>query len=255
VIGRTKIQPGRSPSGPDRILPTVTKTQARSITIVSVNVGRPTLLVKWPNDDLMSSIDKRPVEASSLWLSRTNLEGDEQADQRPTPDGQVHGGPEKAVYAYPADHFADWSVELGQSVGPGLFGENLTTLGITETDAFIGDIWEWGEALLQVRQPRLPCYKLGYRIGRQVWRKRFRESGRTGWYLSVIREGRVPTRGVIKVVERHSAGVTVAEVVAAVDRAASADDRILALDVLPAGLRRLLAQPERDHTGGVPESD
>jgi MOSC domain-containing protein YiiM len=139
----------------------VTHLAQASITIVSVNVGRPTLLVKWPNHDVMSSIDKRPVQASSLWLSRTNLEGDEQADQRQTKDGQVHGGPEKAVYAYPADHFAAWSEELGRPVGPGLFGENLTTLGITETDACIGDVWEWGDALLQVRQPRLPCYKLG----------------------------------------------------------------------------------------------
>ena len=226
-----------------------------SITIVSVNVGRPTLLVKWPNHEVMSPIDKCPVEVPSLWLSRTNLEGDEQADQRPTQDGRVHGGPEKAVYAYPADHFAAWSEELGRPVGPGLFGENLTTLGITETAACIGDVWEWGDALLQVRQPRLPCYKLGYRIGKQVWRKRFRESGRTGWYLSVIREGQVPTQGTIKVVDRHAARVTVAEVVAAVDRPAVADQRIRALSVLPPGLRRLLAQPERDHAGGIPESD
>jgi MOSC domain-containing protein YiiM len=93
------------------------------------------------------------------------------------------------------------------------------------------------------------------RIGKQVWRKRFRESGRTGWYLSVIREGPVPTQGTIKVVDRHAPRVTVAEVVAAVDRPAVADQRILDLSVLPAGLRRLLAQPERDHAGGIPESN
>lgn len=237
------------------MLPTVVEMRTTSITIVSVNVGRPALLVKWPSHDVMSSIDKRPVEVSSLWLRRTNLEGDEQADQRPTPDGQVHGGLEKAVYCYPGDHFAAWSQELGQPVGPGLFGENLTTLGITETDACIGDVWVWGDALLLIRQPRLPCYKLGYRIGKQVWRKRFRESGRTGWYLSVLREGHVPTRGSINIVERHPSGVTIAEVVAAVDRAAVADDRILANDILPAGLRRVLAQPARDHAGGIPESD
>lgn len=226
-----------------------------AITIVSVNVGRPTLLARWPNHDVMSSIDKHPVEKDSIWLGRTNLEGDEQADQRPTRYGQIHGGPEKAVYAYPADHFPAWSEELGRPVGAGLFGENLTTMGIIEAETYIGDLWEWGGALLQVRQPRLPCYKLGYRIGGQAWRKRFRESGRTGWYLSVIREGQVPTQGNIKVVERHPAAVTVADVVAAIDRAAVADDRIRTLDILPAGLRRLLGKSERDHAGGIPESE
>lgn len=226
-----------------------------TIAIVSVNVGRPGVLVKWPNHDVMSAIDKRPVEAAALWLSTTNLEGDEPADQRPTAFGQIHGGREKAVYAYAAEHFEVWSQEIGHKVLPGLFGENLTIRGITENQACLGDVWAWGEALLQITQPRLPCYKLGYRIGKQVWRRRFRESGRTGWYLSVIREGTVPTAGTIEIVQRHPARVTVAEVVAAVDLAAVADRRLLALDVLPAGLRSELSRADRDHAGGIPEDD
>jgi MOSC domain-containing protein YiiM len=226
-----------------------------AIEIVSVNVGRPSLLVSWPNYDVMSSIDKRPVEARSLWLSSTNLEGDEPADQRPTMYGQVHGGREKAVYAYPAEHFPLWAAEMDREVYPGLFGENLTIFGISENEACIGDTWAWGEALIQVLQPRLPCYKLGFRVGKHIWRRRFRESGRTGWYLSVLREGTVPTAGTIEVVGRHPARVTVAEVVAAVDRSQVAEARVRDLDLLPEGLRSLLSRADRDHGGGIPEED
>lgn len=225
------------------------------IRVISVNVGRPAVLARWPNHDVMSSIDKRPVSTESVWLATVNLEGDEQADRRVTRSGQVHGGVDKAVYAYSADHFPAWSKELEREVPPGLFGENLTVAGITEKDAHIGDVWAWGDAVLRITQPRLPCYKLGYRIGKQRWRRTFRESRRTGWYMSVLREGRVPTSGTIAVVEEHPARVTVAEVVVAVDQREVADARILGLDVLPPGLRALLSRPERDHAGGIPEED
>jgi MOSC domain-containing protein YiiM len=227
-----------------------------AIEIVSVNVGRPAVLAKWPDSDVVSSIDKRPVEVEALRLTSTNLEGDEQADTRPTRHGgQVHGGVRQAVYAYPSEHFPLWAEELKREVGPGLFGENLTTRGVTEAQACIGDVWLWGDALLQISRPRGPCYKLGYRLGSQAARRRVRETGRVGWYFRVLREGVVPTSGTIEVVERHSAQVTVAEVTGALQRRGRAPDRILSLDLLGPDLLWQLSRQQRNLVGAIPEED
>lgn len=156
---------------------------------------------------------------------------------------------------YPAEHFPFWTAELTRDVGPGLFGENLTIQGLTEAEVCIGDVWLWGEALLQISQPRGPCYKLGYRLGSQAARRRFRESGRDGWYLRVLREGKVPTRGSIEIVERHPSHVAVADVHQAFQPRAVAPSRILSLDPLGAEPRWLLSRSEREHTGGIPERD
>jgi MOSC domain-containing protein YiiM len=145
---------------------------------------------------------KRPVAAEYLELTRLNLEGDAQADL------QVHGGPDKAVYAYPSEHLPVWSAELGQELGPGAFGENLTTAGGTEDDVCIGDRWIWGDAVLEVCQPRTPCFKLAIYRGRGDMVRRFRESGRSGWYLRVLEPGRVPVAGPITV-EPDPLGATV----------------------------------------------
>ena len=151
---------------------------------------------------ITSGIAKRPVSAEYLWLSSLNLEGDAQADL------EVHGGPDKAVYAYPSEHLPKWAAELGQDLGPAPFGENLSTAGGTEDDVCIGDRWYWGDAVLEVCQPRSPCFKLTMHRGRGDIGRLLRASNRTGWYLRVLQEGRVPVAGPIRV-EPHPMGATV----------------------------------------------
>ena len=172
------------------------------IELVSVNVSRPRYLGQHRGRPIRSGIAKVPVTAESLWLDRLNLEGDGQADL------EIHGGPDKAVYAYPSEHLPVWSAELGEELGPAAFGENLTTAGATEDDVCIGDRWLWGDAVLEVCQPRSPCFKLAMHRGRGDIGRRFRESGRTGWYFRVLEPGRVPVAGPIEV-ERHPMGATV----------------------------------------------
>ena len=174
-----------------------------TVRIVSVSVGRPRHLGFHRGRPVDSGIVKQPVAEGTLHLGRTNLEGDGQADL------SCHGGPDKALYAYPSEHLAPWSEELGQDLGPAAFGENITTSGVTEDDVGIGDRWAWGEALVEVCQPRWPCFKLAMLRGRGDVGRRMKETGRTGWYLRVLREGAVPVTGSIEVVFRHPAGVTV----------------------------------------------
>jgi MOSC domain-containing protein YiiM len=181
-------------------------TELPEVGLVSVNVGKPALLGMHRGRPVTSGIVKRPVEAETILLDTVNLEGDGQADR------EVHGGEDKAVYAYPSEHIATWREELGQDLGPAAFGENLTTAGWLESDVCIGDLWAWGDAVLEVCQPRWPCYKLGMYRGDQKLLARFRASGRTGWYLRVLQGGRVPVAGPILVAVRHPAGITVLDV-------------------------------------------
>jgi MOSC domain-containing protein YiiM len=172
---------------------------------VSVNVLQPEYLGHFRGQPITSGIAKRPVTAEHLWLDRLNLEGDAQADL------EVHGGPDKAVYAYPSEHLPKWAAELGQELGPAPFGENLSTAGGTEDDVCIGDRWYWGDAVLEVCQPRSPCFKLTMHRGRGDIGRLLRSSNRTGWYLRVLEPGRVPVAGPIRV-EPHPMGATVSVV-------------------------------------------
>jgi MOSC domain-containing protein YiiM len=172
------------------------------IDLVSVNVARPQYLGQHRGRPVSSGIAKRPVTVDFLWLDHLNLEGDGQADLK------VHGGPDKAVYAYPSEHWPAWSAELGEEMGPAAFGENLSTAGGTEDDVCIGDRWYWGDAVLEVCQPRSPCFKLALHRGRGDIGRRFKASGRTGWYLRVLQPGQVPVGGPITV-EPHPIGATV----------------------------------------------
>ncbi len=169
---------------------------------MSVNVLMPEYLGHFRGQPITSGIAKRPVTAEHLWLDRLNLEGDAQADL------EVHGGPDKAVYAYPSEHLPKWAAELGQELGPAPFGENLSTAGGTEDDVCIGDRWYWGDAVLEVCQPRSPCFKLTMHRGRGDIGRLLRTSNRTGWYLRVLEPGRVPVAGPIRV-EPHPMGATV----------------------------------------------
>jgi MOSC domain-containing protein YiiM len=134
---------------------------------------------------VMTGIFKEPV-AGRVRLTTLNLEGDRQADLR------VHGGVHKAVYAYPFEHYDHWRRELGRDdLGYGQFGENLTVQGLLEDDVHVGDVFRVGTALLQVSQPRTPCFKLGIKMGTQSFLKPFLRSGRIGFYLRVLEEGEV----------------------------------------------------------------
>ncbi|MGH9265568.1 MAG: MOSC domain-containing protein [Acidimicrobiales bacterium] len=175
---------------------------ADKIELVSVNVSMPKYLGQHRGRPVTSGIAKQPVTAEYLWLDRLNLEGDAQADLR------SHGGPNKAVYAYASEHLPAWSAELGQELGPAAFGENLTTSGATEDDVCIGDRWYWGDAVLEVCQPRRPCFKLAMHRGRGDIGRLLGDTGRTGWYLRVLQPGRVPAAGPISV-EPHPVGATV----------------------------------------------
>ena len=224
--------------------------------IVSVNVAQPAVLLHHPGGDVISGIAKRPVKAPALGLTRLNLTGDGQADTRPTRDGgQVHGGPDQAVYAFPAAHFGRLGQLRASRSGPGFMGENLTITGVTEHDVRIGDVWAWGPARLQVTAPRGPCFKLGIRMGRQAARTAIRTEGMVGWYLRVLIPGQVPVRGPLTVLNRHPAGVTVAQVHAARQRRDQVYPELAALDVMSANLRGQLRRRHRDLTGGVPEQD
>jgi MOSC domain-containing protein YiiM len=183
----------------------IEKLNREAIRLVSVNVGQPREIGMYCGHPVISAIFKEPVESDSLYLDWVNLEGDRQGDLR------NHGGRDKAVYAYSADHFPAWTAELGDDPPfvPTAFGENLTVAGWNEDSVQIGDVWSWGGALLQIAQPRIPCFKLGIRSRRPHILKRFIETGRTGWYLRVLQPGEVSVAGPIHLVERDAAGVTV----------------------------------------------
>jgi MOSC domain-containing protein YiiM len=173
--------------------------------IVSVNVGRPRT-VAWRGRPVTTAIFKDPV-MGRVPVRRLNLEGDGQADL------SVHGGADKAVYVYPAEHYPDWRRELPELALPwGMFGENLTVEGLREDDVHVGDRLRLGTAEAVVTQPRLPCYKLGVRFSRDDIVKRFLASGRTGFYVAVTQEGDVGAGDPVDVLARDPEGITVGDV-------------------------------------------
>lgn len=176
---------------------------ASTIRLVSLAVGMPSVIGANRRGDVTSGIAKRETEASEVVVRRTNIDGDCQADLR------VHGGPDKAIYCYPREHRRFWLEEIGYARAESPFGENLSTEGIDEDAAQIGDIWRWGTARLQISQPRWPCHKLALHSGHPDMVKRFVAAGRCGWYLRVLEEGVAPTSGTIEIVERDQLEVSV----------------------------------------------
>jgi len=144
--------------------------------VASVNVGRPRP-VDTGRRVVETAIWKRPV-AGRVAVRGVNVDGDDQADRT------VHGGPDKAVYAYALEEIRQWEDELGRPLGAAAFGENLTTEGIDVSGALVGERWRIGTTLLEVVQPRLPCFKLGLRMGDPTFLKRFAESSRPGAYMA-----------------------------------------------------------------------
>ncbi len=175
--------------------------------LISVNVGLPRE-IDWHGQKVLTSIWKSAAEGR-VRVRRLNLEGDQQSDL------SAHGGPEKAVYAYPSEHYEYWRRELAEEVlSWGSFGENFTTEGILEGDIKIGDHLRIGSAEFRVTRPRTPCYKLGIRFDRDDMIKRFLESRRSGFYLAVVREGEVMQGDSIEFAARSAHNVTVADMVA-----------------------------------------
>ncbi|MGI9100477.1 MAG: GNAT family N-acetyltransferase [Solirubrobacteraceae bacterium] len=197
--------------------------------VESVNVGEPRP-VEVDGHTVWTAIWKSPVEGR-VPLRGVNLRGDDQADRT------VHGGPDKAVYAYAVEDTAWWEAQLGGPLGAGAFGENLTVRGLPVSEAVIGERWAVGGAVLEVAQPRLPCFKLGLRMGDPRFLKRFAAAGRPGAYLRVVHEGDIGAGDQIDVVSRPAHGVTSALVSRALLREPQLLAAALQAPELPAGLR------------------
>jgi MOSC domain-containing protein YiiM len=195
--------------------------------LVSVNVGLPREM-EWQGKLIRTSIFKSPARGR-VRVNRFNLEGDEQSDL------SVHGGVDKAVYAYPSEHYAFWRTELPRSDLPwGIFGENLTIEGFSEEAVCIGDYLQIGTAKFVVTQPRLPCYKLGIRLGDQAIVRRFLRSGRTGFYLAVAEEGYLTAGDRIELLTKDEHGVTVADLFSLHTADEISEDLIRRVRMLPA---------------------
>ena len=172
--------------------------------LISLNVARPRLIV-YRDATVSTGIFKEPVQGA-VPLRTLNLDGDRQADLA------VHGGPYKAVYAYPSEHYAFWSQELlGAHLPWGMFGENFTTEGLFEHELHIGDRLQVGTAIIVIRQPRIPCFKLAAKFHRTDILARFLRSGRSGFYFSVEKEGIVEAGNGFELLTRHFNAVTIAE--------------------------------------------
>jgi MOSC domain-containing protein YiiM len=201
-------------------------------TVVSVNVGRPRT-VEWRGRRVTSAIWKEPVD-SPVAIEGVNLAGDDQADRR------VHGGPDKAVYAYSVEDYTWWAATTGP-LAPGTFGENLTTVGIDLSACYIGDRWRAGSTILEVSQPREPCFKLGIRMGDDHFPGKFAAAGRPGVYLRIMVAGVITSGDTIEVGPAEQPAVRIGSLAeesipAAVLRLAVEDPRV------PPGWRRTAAR-------------
>ncbi len=212
--------------------------------LISVNVSLPREVL-YKGKTVTTGIFKESV-AGRVQVRRLNLDGDRQADL------SVHGGPSKAIYAYPSEHYGYWRQELPEmDLRWGMFGENFTTEGLLEDRVNIGDRFRVGSAEVRVTEPRLPCYKLGVKFGRDDIVKRFLHSGRTGFYLAVLHEGEVGSGDGIEQVDRDPNNIAVPDIVRLyVNRNYSKADlemlrRVAALEALPDDWRSYFAEKLR----------
>jgi MOSC domain-containing protein YiiM len=175
-----------------------------TLKLISLNVARPRLTI-YRGETINTGIFKQPVE-EPVALRTLNLDGDRQADL------SVHGGPYKAVYAYPSEHYRYWRSELpGTTLPWGMFGENFTTEDLRERDLHIGDRLQVGAAIVMARQTRTPCYKLVAKFQRDDMIERFLGSGRSGVYFSVEKEGTVASGDSVEFLSRAPDGITIEE--------------------------------------------
>ena len=173
--------------------------------LISINVGLPRV-VTLNGKPVSTGIFKEPV-VGRVMLRTLNLDGDRQADL------SVHGGPSKAVYVYPSEHYDYWKRELpGMKLPWGMFGENFTSAGLFESELNIGDRLSVGSAVVMVTEPRMPCYKLGIKFGRSDIVKKFLASERTGFYFAVLQEGEVGAGDSIELMEKTNPSVRVSDI-------------------------------------------
>jgi len=180
----------------------IIRNREDTVEIASLNVGKPRAAT-YQNKEILTAILKLPIQGK-VWLSSVNFDGDAQGDLI------HHGGIEKAICVYAHEHYAYWAGVLGQPLAYGAFGENLTTRGMTEEEVCIGDTFRFGEAIVQVSQPRQPCYKLSMKYGLPDLPLQVQETGYTGYYLRVLQEGTVAREDGLIRLSRHPLGVTVA---------------------------------------------
>lgn len=172
--------------------------------LISLNVARPRLVL-YQGSSISTGIFKQPV-SGPVPLRQLNLDGDRQADLG------AHGGPYKAVYGYSSEHYEYWRKELPDTDLPwGMFGENFTTQGLSENELHVGDRLQVGSAIIMVRQPRTPCYKLAAKFRRDDMIERFLHSGRSGFYFSVEQEGSVAAEDSFQVLSHAPEAITIAE--------------------------------------------
>jgi MOSC domain-containing protein YiiM len=173
--------------------------------LISINVGLPRI-VTFNGGPVSTGIFKEPV-AGRVMLRTLNLDGDRQADL------SVHGGPSKAVYVYPSEHYDYWKRELpGMNLPWGMFGENFTSAGLLESKVNIGDRFRIGSAVVMVTEPRMPCYKLGIKFGRSDIVKKFLASERTGFYFAVLQEGEVCAGDPMELIEKTDDSIRVSDI-------------------------------------------
>lgn len=197
--------------------------------VESVNVGSPRA-VEWRGEQVTTSIWKAPV-TGRVAVQGVNVVGDDQADRT------VHGGVDKAVYAYSTDDYDWWSRQLDYKLDSGTFGENLTVRGLPLSDAVVGERWRIGSVLLEVSQPRLPCYKLGIRMNDPSFLRRFARAGRPGAYFRILEPGELAADDSIKVVHQPVHGLTVGDIAHIYLRDHSQAERLLEAPELPTSLR------------------
>jgi len=172
--------------------------------LISVNVGR-TRLLAWQGTTVSTGIFKAPV-SGRIMLRRTNLDGDRQADLAD------HGGPDKAAYAYPSEHYAYWSKQFpGRNLPWGAFGENFTTEGMSEIAVSIGDRYRVGSAVVAVKTPRIPCFKLAAKFQSEGMIEKFLLSGYSGFYFAVVEEGEVGAGDELDLLSKGPSTLTVLE--------------------------------------------
>ena len=201
--------------------------------LLSVNVSLPKT-VALAGRTYATGIDKQAVEGP-VRLARLNLAGDGQGDRK------NHGGQYQAVYCYPHEHYAWWANQLGRGDFQfGQFGENFTTLGLLEDEVCIGDVFCVGAAVIQITQPRVPCYKLANKLGIAGFDRAFLRANRSGFYVQVLEEGMVQAGDSIALVRKDPVGMSVAEVNAALylDKQPRQAERALQIEALSPGWKR-----------------
>ena len=219
--------------------------------VISVNVGQPKEVV-WKGRKVMTGIFKEPVEGR-VAVGRLNIEGDRQADLT------VHGGPEQAIYAYPAEYYHFWREQFPEIELPwGMFGENLTVEGLLDETVHIGDRFQVGTAHVVVTQPRLPCYKLGLKFGRDDILKRFLQSGLTGFYFAVLKEGEVAAGDRITLLHRDEHQVKVVDITRLYREDKHNSDllrKVVAVEVLPERWREYFLERLDGLAGSISSSE